>query len=79
MTRGMSRSIRTARTPIHGIDLYRIAMDLSAQGVGLPLLLRFSDILQSRIEEELAKRFQAAIDDFGYEGSYTTVFPVKVG
>ncbi len=60
-----------------GVDLYNIAMDLSEQGVGLPLLLRFSDILHSRIGE-LARRFQAAIDDFGYEGSYTTVFPVKV-
>ena len=60
-----------------GIDLYHIAMDLSAQGVGLPLLLRFSDILRSRIAE-LAERFRVAIEDFGYEGAYTTVYPVKV-
>ena len=31
------------------VDLYRLALDLDAQGVGLPLLLRFSDILQARI------------------------------
>src|SRR5215210_8850729 len=30
-----------------GLDLYNLAMDLHAQGVGLPLLLRFSDILRS--------------------------------
>jgi arginine decarboxylase len=60
-----------------GIDLYQIATDLNAQGVGLPLLLRFSDILRSRIGE-LADRFQSAIDEFGYEGSYTTVYPIKV-
>ncbi|HEY8061321.1 MAG TPA: biosynthetic arginine decarboxylase, partial [Gemmatimonadales bacterium] len=60
-----------------GIDLYNIAMDLSAQGVGLPLLLRFSDILRSRIAE-LAKRFATAIEEFGYQGTYTTVYPVKV-
>ncbi|MGH7524521.1 MAG: biosynthetic arginine decarboxylase, partial [Gemmatimonadales bacterium] len=53
------------------------AMDLCAQGVGLPLLLRFSDMLKSRIAE-LAKRFAAAIEDFGYDGTYTTVYPVKV-
>ena len=64
-------------SPGRNIDLYNIAMDLSAQGVGLPLLLRFSDILQSRIAE-LANRFSAAIEEFGYEGSYTTVYPVKV-
>jgi arginine decarboxylase len=59
------------------VDLYQMAMDLSEQGVGLPLLLRFSGILESRIAE-LAGQFKAAIDDFGYEGSYTTVYPVKV-
>ncbi len=60
-----------------GVDLFRLAMDLSEQGVGLPLLLRFSDILRSRITE-LAERFRAAIEEFEYEGAYTTVYPVKV-
>jgi arginine decarboxylase len=60
-----------------GLDLYRLAMDLNAQGVGLPLLLRFSDILQSRIQA-LATEFGNAIREFGYQGSYTTVYPVKV-
>jgi len=60
-----------------GLDLYRLAMDLNAQGVGLPLLLRFSNILQSRIQT-LATEFGNAIREFGYHGSYTTVYPVKV-
>ena len=60
-----------------GLDLYRLAMDLNAQGVGLPLLLRFSDILQSRIQA-LATEFGNAIKESGYQGSYTTVYPVKV-
>jgi arginine decarboxylase len=60
-----------------GLDLYRLAMDLNAQGVGLPLLLRFSDILQSRIQA-LATEFGNAIKEFGYQNSYTTVYPVKV-
>ncbi|HZI73014.1 MAG TPA: biosynthetic arginine decarboxylase, partial [Gemmatimonadales bacterium] len=60
-----------------GLDLYQLAMDLNAQGVGLPLLLRFSDILRSRIQS-LASEFASAIKEFGYEGSYTTVYPVKV-
>jgi arginine decarboxylase len=63
--------------PGDGIDLHQIAMDLNAQGVGMPLLLRFSDILQSRIAE-LADRFREAIDDFGYQAGYTTVYPIKV-
>jgi arginine decarboxylase len=60
-----------------GLDLYHLAMDLNAQGVGLPLLLRFSDILRSRINT-LAGDFGSAIREFGYEGTYTTVYPIKV-
>jgi len=60
-----------------GLDLYHLAMDLNAQGVGLPLLLRFSDILRSRINT-LAAEFGSAIKEFGYEGAYTTVYPIKV-
>jgi len=61
----------------NGLDLYRLAMDLHAQGVGLPLLLRFSDILRSRIVT-LAEKFASSIQEFGYEGTYTTVYPIKV-
>ncbi len=60
-----------------GLDLFHLATDLHAQGVGLPLLLRFSDILKSRIEA-LSGEFSTAIKEFGYEGTYTTVYPVKV-
>src|SRR5690606_7529851 len=56
---------------------FELATDLEAQGVGLPLLLRFSDILRTRIES-LTERFHAAIEEFGYEGTYTTVYPIKV-
>ena len=48
---------RRARVTVHpdgnpkrGLDLFQLAIDLNAQGVGLPLLLRFSDILRARIE-----------------------------
>jgi arginine decarboxylase len=63
--------------PKRGLDLYQLAMDLNAQGVGLPLLLRFSDILRARIEQ-LATHFRNAITEFGYTGTYTTVYPIKV-
>jgi arginine decarboxylase len=59
------------------LDLFELANDLEAQGVGLPLLLRFSDILRSRIEA-LNEKFSRARDEYGYEGGYTTVFPIKV-
>lgn len=63
--------------PKRGLDLFQLAMDLNAQGIGLPLLLRFSDILRARIQT-LAAQFQNAISEFGYEGKYTTVYPIKV-
>ena len=63
--------------PTRALDLFEIANDLEAQGVGLPVLLRFSDILKSRIES-LSSRFEAAMQEFGYTGKYTTVYPIKV-
>jgi arginine decarboxylase len=63
--------------PDRVLDLYEVAHDLEAQGVGLPVLLRFSDILRSRIEM-LHNRFSNAIAEFQYEGKYTTVYPIKV-
>jgi len=59
------------------LDLFELANDLEEQGVGLPLLLRFSDILRSRIES-LNDKFARAREEYGYEGGYTTVYPIKV-
>src|SRR6185503_1751411 len=59
------------------LDLFELANDLEEQGVGLPLLLRFSDILRSRIESLNAK-FAHAKEEYAYTGAYTTVYPIKV-
>jgi arginine decarboxylase len=63
--------------PERELDLYELAMDLDEQGVKLPMLLRFSDILRSRIET-ISQRFRNAIREFEYEGGYTLVYPIKV-
>ena len=63
--------------PERVLDLHELAMDLEEQGVALPVLLRFSDILQTRIEQ-LSDRFESAIREFEYSGGYTTVYPIKV-
>ena len=63
--------------PKHELDLFELANDLEAQGVGLPLLLRFSDVLKSRIDS-LNSRFRRAIEEYDYTGAYTTVYPIKV-
>lgn len=59
------------------LDLFELAMDLDAQGVGMPLLIRFSDILRSRIGD-LHQRFISAMKEFDYTGGYTTIYPIKV-
>src|ERR671933_1154672 len=63
--------------PEVALDLYDIAMDLEEQGIALPVLLRFSDILRARIEA-LTSRFRTAIQEFEYKGEYTAVYPIKV-
>src|SRR3989442_1166927 len=40
-------SVHPDQSGDRAIDLYRLALDLNAQGIGLPLLLRFSDILKA--------------------------------
>jgi arginine decarboxylase len=70
-------SVHPTKDPGNSLDLFELAMDLQAQGVRLPLLLRFSDILRTRVQT-LAERFQHAIEEYGYEGTYTTVYPIKV-
>src|SRR6185295_2818166 len=61
----------------HSVDLFEITNDLEEQGIDLPVLLRFSDILRSRIEA-LTTRFEMAREEFGYSGGYTSVYPIKV-
>jgi arginine decarboxylase len=60
-----------------GLDLFEIATDLEAQKLGLPLLLRFPDILRTRIET-LNEKFRIAMEEFAYDGGYTLVYPIKV-
>lgn len=59
------------------IDLHELCESLKARGLAMPMLLRFSDILGHRIAR-LNEAFQGAIQEYGYTGEYTGVFPVKV-
>ncbi|MBI5197356.1 MAG: biosynthetic arginine decarboxylase, partial [Nitrospirae bacterium] len=60
-----------------GIDLKDLIEEIQARGISLPVLIRFSDILQSRIEK-LQDCFQKAIETYDYRGGYFGVYPVKV-
>ncbi|MBV8762610.1 MAG: biosynthetic arginine decarboxylase, partial [Deltaproteobacteria bacterium] len=59
------------------IDMKELIDELVARGIQLPILLRFSDILRSRIEL-LCSAFNGAIREYGYGGQYRGVYPIKV-
>ena len=59
------------------IDLLELTRDLQRRELRTPLLVRFSDVLASRIDE-LASAFDTAIDDYEYEGRWRGVYPIKV-
>ncbi|WP_028081589.1 biosynthetic arginine decarboxylase [Solimonas soli] len=59
------------------IDLYELARRLPAEGLELPVLVRFVNILHDRVDQ-LTGAFASVIDELGYEGRYTAVYPIKV-
>jgi arginine decarboxylase len=59
------------------IDLKELVDEVARRGIGLPLLIRFSDVLKSRIVE-LNETFKRAIAEYGYKGDYKGVYPIKV-
>ncbi len=59
------------------IDLKELVDEVARRGIGLPLLIRFSDVLRSRIVE-LNETFKRAIGEYGYKGAYKGVYPIKV-
>ncbi|HEU5456859.1 MAG TPA: biosynthetic arginine decarboxylase, partial [Nocardioides sp.] len=59
------------------VDLYDLVQDLQRRGLGMPILMRFSDILHSRVRA-LVDCFDNAIKEYGYRGRYRGVYPIKV-
>jgi arginine decarboxylase len=65
------------KNPDQAIDLKDLVDQLQHRGIQLPILLRFSDILRHRIGE-MADAFTRSIEEFGYKGGYSCVYPIKV-
>jgi arginine decarboxylase len=61
----------------HNVPLHDLVEGLRDRGTDLPVLLRFRDILQSRIAE-INESFARAIEELGYQGRYRGVYPIKV-
>ena len=59
------------------IDLADVVDEVVAKGLKLPAVIRFQDLLATRVRL-LNEAFQTAIAESGYTGGYTGVYPVKV-
>jgi arginine decarboxylase len=60
-----------------GIDLKDLVEEVRRRGILPPLLIRFTDILEGRIVD-LNEAFASAIREYGYQGQYRGVYPIKV-
>jgi arginine decarboxylase len=59
------------------IDLKDVVDELNLRDLAMPVLLRFPDILDDRIEQ-ISQCFEAASKEYGYKGNYYNVYPIKV-
>jgi arginine decarboxylase len=65
------------KEPHRGIDLKELVERLQLRGIGLPVLLRFTDILKHRLGD-INAAFHNAISQHQYQGGYSCVYPIKV-
>jgi arginine decarboxylase len=59
------------------VDLKDIMDELQLRDVGAPVLLRFPDILDNRIQK-ISHCFEKAAKEYNYEGKNFIVYPIKV-
>lgn len=59
------------------IDLKKLVDELRERDIQLPVLVRFTDILQNRVRK-IHEAFAKAIQEHDYKGQYRCVYPIKV-
>jgi arginine decarboxylase len=69
--------VHPTKDPAKRIDLKELVDSLQLRGIGLPILIRFSDILRHRLGD-IHEAFRSAIQQHNYGGRYVCVYPVKV-
>jgi arginine decarboxylase len=67
--------------PLHDkgaeVDITDVIGEAKGRGLKFPLLIRFQDIVRHRVQK-INEAFRGAIAEFGYQGRYRGVFPIKV-
>ncbi|GAB3477964.1 biosynthetic arginine decarboxylase [Marinomonas epiphytica] len=61
----------------NAVDLTQLSKELKSKGIHSPCLVRFPDILHSRIEK-ITSSFHQAIEHYNYQAKYAIVYPIKV-
>jgi arginine decarboxylase len=59
------------------VDLKELVEELQVRDVAAPMLIRFPDILDSRIEK-MANCFKIASEEYGYKAQNFIIYPIKV-
>lgn len=59
------------------VDLREVIDELQLRDVSTPVLLRFTDILDSRIEK-MASSFKAAAEEYNFKAQNFIIYPIKV-
>ncbi|MBY6211787.1 biosynthetic arginine decarboxylase [Microbulbifer agarilyticus] len=62
---------------LHAVSLLDIAHGATERGLGMPLLVRFENLLDAQIAR-INNSFRSAIDSCGYNNVFRGVFPIKV-
>src|SRR5688572_5861683 len=58
-------------------DLKKLVEDLDRRGIHPPVLLRFPDLLEARVNK-LVEAFQKAFKEYSFQGTFKGVYPIKV-
>jgi arginine decarboxylase len=59
------------------IDVMDVIEEARKEGATLPMMIRFQDIISSRVRR-LNRKFRDAIAEAGYQGEYRSIYPIKV-
>lgn len=61
----------------HSIEIKKVIDEMRHQGVTLPAVIRFHDVLRNQVKD-INRTFRSVIEEADYSGRYFGVYPVKV-
>ena len=67
----------TPKQTYTGVDLVEVMDELRQRNIGAPVLLRFPDILDNRIEK-ISSCFKKAAKEYDYQAKNFIIYPIKV-